>query len=250
MEDANYAAIAALEEQNWWYVARRDLLDRTLVGVGGALHALDIGCGVGANLEVLQRHCQRVTGVDLSGWAVRRCRRIHRGEVLRADVERLPFANSAFDLVTCLDVLEHVDDEVAVAEARRVLRPGGFVVLSVPAHRFLWNDNDELSHHRRRYSRKGLERLLAGWEIDALGYWCCLPFLPALGYSLWCRLSPPVGRRNNLERVPELVGRLFKSAVLAENRVRSVLLPPVGSSLFAVARRGPGDPAAARGGRA
>lgn len=249
MEEANYGAIAELQARNWWYATRRDLLERTVRGLHGPHHALDVGCGAGANLEVLQRHCRRVVGVDLSGWAVRWCRR-HRGEgVLQADLERLPFADCAFDLVTCMDVLEHVDDAVAVAEARRVLRPGGWLVLSVPAHRVLWSDNDDLSHHRRRYSRRRLEALVSGWEVGELGYWCFLPFLPALGYSLWCRISPPRGRRNNLERVPRLVGPLLWATVATENRVRRMLSPPFGTSLFAVVRRPLEGPTAACGGR-
>lgn len=236
MELGNTHRIALLEAGNWWYAARRDLLDRLLEGHGPFAHGLDLGCGVGANLPVLVRHCRRLVGLDPEPAAVAHARTRRVSEVVVGDATRLALGSQSVDLAACLDVFEHLDDRAAIAEVWRVLRGGGLLVATVPAHPHLWNENDDFSHHRRRYRRADLRRLLERFEILELGYWNFTSYLPTLGYALWRRRFP-TAPRNNLDAVPRLADRALRFAVGLENRWRRWVQPPTGTSLVAVARK-------------
>ena len=101
-------------------------------------------------------------GVDVSPDALAFCRRRGLQNVRLGEAERLPYEDGSFDLVTGLDVVEHLDDDLAgLREMRRVLRPGGYAFLFVPAFMFLWGVQDDISHHRRRYTLRGLQQTVA-----------------------------------------------------------------------------------------
>ena len=235
MEKTNYLAIARLQEDNWWYAARRSLIDRILSQRGPFECGLDLGCGLGGNLELLRRHCQRWQGVEPDAEAVEYCRQQGHESVFVGDATALEADDDSFDLVTCLDVLEHVDDDKAVDEIRRVLRPGGLLVVTVPAHRHLWNENDVYSQHLRRYSRRELVRRLEGFDQLDVSFWNLTTYLPMLGYALMRRVVP-AKPRNNLDAVPGLMNRPLSWALALENRLRGWLPTPTGTSLVALGR--------------
>ncbi len=243
MERTNYDTIARLEEANWWYSGRRDLLRRTLQPLAPFRRALDVGCGVGANLAVLSAYCGELVAIDSSPEAVRWCRERGFAAELGA-VGDLPFPSATFDLVTCLDVLEHVDDVPATEEIRRVLRPGGLLLVTVPAHPRLWNENDEIAHHRRRYRRCDLQRVLLGFSEVELSYWNFFMYVPMRAYSALRRRHPARVRKNNLLLVPEVANAPLKLLVRAENRLREWIRFPTGTSLVALARRSGAEPGA------
>src|SRR5205085_10711934 len=139
---------AELERSHVWVAGRRALVQRLLDRhrAGRVESAVDVGSGTGSFLEVLERYANEVVGIEPLV-------REGNGRMKPGDVQRLPFDAGSVDLVTALDVLEHVDDGSALAELRRVLRPGGLIVATVPAFRFLWSARDELAAHRRRYRR-------------------------------------------------------------------------------------------------
>ncbi len=118
---------------------------------------MDVGCGTGANLEMLSQF-GNPEGVDVSAEALKFCRQRGLRQVKQGAAEALPYESNSFDLVTGLDVVEHLDDDVAgLKEMRRVLRAGGRAVLFVPAFMFLWGVQDDISNHRRRYTMAGLK---------------------------------------------------------------------------------------------
>jgi SAM-dependent methyltransferase len=154
-----------VEEVHWWFRARREIIQAVLCAqqppVGARL--LDVGCGTGANLAALRDALQDadIVGLDPSDRAREVCKRRGFATIAAAATE-MPFGDATFDVVTALDVLEHVaDDGRAVTELQRVLRPGGIAIVTVPALPWLWGPHDERAHHRRRYLRSGLARLLA-----------------------------------------------------------------------------------------
>ena len=113
---------------------------------------LDVGCGTGANLEMLSEFGE-AEGVDVSAEALDFCRARGLENVKQGEAEHLPYEDESFDLVTGLDVVEHLDDDLAgLKEMRRVLRPDGRALLFVPAFMFLWGVQDDISNHRRRYT--------------------------------------------------------------------------------------------------
>ena len=168
MDNAAFAAEAAFEAHHWWFVGRRILFSRIIRKLGLSRNAaiLDVGTSTGTNLRMLRRMgFVDVTGLDQSEEAIRYCAEKGLGLVRRGDVCSLPFSDNSFDLVLATDVLEHVAaDTVAMAEIRRVVRPQGYALLTVPTFPLLWGLQDNVAHHLRRYR---LRELLA--KLQAAG---------------------------------------------------------------------------------
>ncbi len=242
MDEAFHPFERAVEDWHWWYSVRRDILDQFLARLPldpARAELLDVGCGTGGSSLVMSRY-GRVTGLDCSinSFRLSMDRPYAHRVVARAEV--LPFRDGAFDAVAALDVLEHLDDDVAGArELGRVLKPGGSVVIFVPAFQFLWGYNDEFSHHRRRYTRPQLVRVLeeAGLTVDDSGYFNLLLFLPMLTARLAERVSKDAVAKVEYNKQPSLLN----SALLRIFRMELPLLRraglPLGASVFAVARR-------------
>lgn len=241
MEQREFEAMLALDERHWWYRGRRRMLAALLQGFSPGRRVLDAGCGSGRTLDELARFGS-VKGVELNplGLAAAR-RRGHRVE--QAAVETLPFGEDSFDLVTCLDVIEHTDDDaVALRELRRVTRPGGHLVLSVPAHPRLWSRHDEVNGHRRRYSRRTLRAAAeaAGWQVERVTGFNVVYLAPAALLR--------IGRRDReagdseLELTPPRLDALLELPLRLEAALvrRGVDLPP-GLSLMAVLRQDEGQ---------
>ncbi len=186
MEQHTYAIMRRVEESHWWYVGRRGVIRGFLQSISPLLNAaaalregskatpeiLDVGCGTGANLELLSEF-GKASGVDVSAEAVAFCDARGLENVKQAVAEALPFEDGSFELVTSLDVIEHLDDDIAgLKEMRRVLRPDGRLLLVVPAFMFLWGVQDVVINHRRRYTLSQLRQavLEAGFEIERSSY--------------------------------------------------------------------------------
>lgn len=144
------------------------MLARALAGVEppNPARILDAGCGSGRNMVELAR-LGTVTGVELSETSVCLARARGVGEVIEGSVLEMPFEPDSFDLAVSLDVIEHLDQDLdALRELRRVVAPGGALLITVPAYEWLWSGHDEINHHYRRYTRRTLQRVAqqAGWE--------------------------------------------------------------------------------------
>jgi SAM-dependent methyltransferase len=181
MDPAAYEVVHDLEESHWFFVARRRILSRLLDEIlDGARNPriLDVGCGTGATMGFLERYGE-VTGVDISPQAVKYAREQGRARLCLADGAHLPFVEGSFDLVTALDLLEHLEQEpVGLGEMWRVLKKGGRLLAVVPAFAFLWSDFDKFSGHYRRYTSSELRDKVehAGFEITRLSYFNTLLF--------------------------------------------------------------------------
>ena len=156
------------EERHWWYRGRRKVLARVFAELGLPYPAriLDAGCGSGRNMVELAR-LGTVTGVELSGTSVALARERAVGEVIEGSVLDMPFETDSFELAVSLDVIEHLDQHLeALRELRRVVAPGGALLVTVPAYGWLWSGHDEINHHFRRYTRRSLQRVAqqAGWQ--------------------------------------------------------------------------------------
>jgi SAM-dependent methyltransferase len=220
MEDSELPAMLARDADHWWYRGRRRIvigeLDRLSPPSGARL--LDAGCGSGRTLDVLARF-GRVTGVDISPIAVRAARA--RGhDVREADILDMPLPDGRFDVVTCLDVLEHIrDDRRALAELLRVTRPGGAIVLTVPAYPSLWSSHDVANEHLRRYRRTTLRLLAADAECDFVRdtHFNAL-LLPPIAIVRRMLRRPDRGRarRSDLDLTPPRLDRVLELPLRAE----------------------------------
>jgi SAM-dependent methyltransferase len=238
-----FTTFAAVERTHWWFTARRDILllvTERNVAPGAAI--LDVGCGTGYFIEAVHDRYE-AWGIDPSPIAVRMCRERGLERVVQGTAYDLSSVGERrFDAVYFLDVIEHLDDDArALGEAKRVLRPGGVVVITVPAFKFLWSDHDVVNQHRRRYDRPGLAALLdkVGLKAERLTYFNFYLF----GLAGMDRLASRfLRRRVSAElRVPNpLINRLMGNTFRSERyRVAdSSRRPfPFGLSLLAVARK-------------
>jgi SAM-dependent methyltransferase len=155
------------EDRHWWYRGRRTVLAKMIdsLELPADARILDAGCGSGRNMVDLARR-GTVAGVELSETSVSLARERGVGEVVLGSVLEMPFADASFDLAVCLDVIEHLEDDVAaLRELRRVVAQGGRLLVTVPAYQWLWSGHDEVNHHHRRYTDGSLRRAAeqAGW---------------------------------------------------------------------------------------
>jgi SAM-dependent methyltransferase len=181
------------EDRHWWYRGRRTVLARAIANLGlpRPARVLDAGCGSGRNMIELAR-LGAVTGIELSQTSVSLARARLLGEVIEGSVLSMPFDSDSFDLAVSLDVIEHLDEDLdALRELRRVVAPGGFLLVTVPAYGWLWSGHDEINHHHRRYTRRSLQRVAeeAGWKQTRTTYFNSLLLPVAILLRALDRLS-------------------------------------------------------------
>ncbi len=230
-----------IEQNHWWFVGRRDLFARLLKGLPLPADArvLDLGCGTGANLRLLKENTTwRVTGLDYSGHALSYCAAKGLPPGVQSDACRLPFADASFDLLLLTDILEHVDDHLALAEVRRVLKPGGLALVAVPAFMSLWGLQDDVSHHLRRYRLGQLKRLLRGAGLRPKGgfYFNFFLFLPIfLARQVIRVLRLPLKSENEVNS--PLVNRVLTAVFGLDVRLAPWVHAPFGVSALVLADR-------------
>jgi SAM-dependent methyltransferase len=240
MEPHVYTTMAALEPQHWWFGARRQILCRaidTIVHPGDRL--LDVGCGTGFMLEALQSRYE-VWGLDPSANAIKLCRQRGLTRVTQGSWEDIP--SQTYDLIMFLDVLEHLsDDRQALDQAAQRLKPGGKLLITVPAYQFLWSQHDVAHHHYRRYRRGSLRRLLQsmGFTPFYLGYFNTTLFPLIAALRLKQRLVPPATATSDLALPPRWLNRSLHWLFAQERWLIPQVSLPFGVSVLAIAQKKP-----------
>ena len=245
MQQHTYAIMDEVEGSHWWFVGRRSILEsflqtivQSLKSNAQSLRILDVGCGTGANLEMLSQFGE-AEGVDVSDDALEFCR-LKGLKAQKGLAETLPYDDELFDLTTALDVVEHLDDDVAgLKEMYRVTKRGGYSLIFVPAFMWLWGVQDDISNHRIRYTKKEIvERLeTAGYTIERATYANWTFFAPILGGRVFMKLTgiKPESENNiNVSALNGLFGKLFG----AERFWLRNFNFPIGVSIVVVAKKG------------
>jgi len=239
MERLVYDRMAELDERHWWYRARREVLAALIRRIARPpvdAQILEIGCGTGHNLPMLAGF-GHVDALELDdearGFAEKRLGR----EIMRAPLPELAgVPDQSYDLIGTFDVIEHIDDDrAALASIAAKLKPAGKFVMTVPAHTWMWSAHDVVNHHKRRYSKRSLRKLIIGspLRLESLGYFNSLLFPAAVAERL---VSKARGKEEADLRLPSapLNTALERTFAAERHLIGRVPMPP-GLSLYAVA---------------
>ncbi|MBI2048135.1 MAG: class I SAM-dependent methyltransferase [Parcubacteria group bacterium] len=247
MELKEYKNLAERESFFWWNVGRRRILEDALKRhvASSHLEILDVGCGPGGNILFLKKF-GNVTGIDSSKEALSFAATQGFLKTVESGGEKLPFPDQSFDLVSILDVLEHMDsDEQALGEIFRVLKTEGLLLLTVPAYMWMWSEHDEALHHKRRYGYKELRKKIinAGFSIEEMSYFV-IPSIPFRVLKLCVGKLKSVFSKNKDKTLktddvilPPFLNSLFIVWLTVERYVMKLLPLPFGSSLLVVAEK-------------
>ena len=244
MREDIYRSMFEVEDRHWWYSAKRKIivsLLRRYLPAGRASEpprVADVGCGCGRLLEELSA-ARRCVGLDSSPLAVEFC--LKRGLDAKSGrlPDNVPLEQGAFDAVILSDVLEHIDDDAAAAgAAAKLVRPGGIIIVTVPAYPFLFTSWDEAHGHKRRYTKAGLMRALAatGLAVELLSYYNTFLFPAAVAGRAAKKILGIPGTAELALPPPWLNAPLY-AIFASERHLLGRIWLPWGLSLIAVLRR-------------
>ena len=246
MKPEEYQVMYDVERSNWWYVGMRSIFLSLLDGhyqAGSDLKILDAGCGTGAMLSHLTSYGQ-VVGVDISSEAIRLARKrdVQGCELTQSSLTDLPFEDGAFDLVTSFDVICGIDDYgPAFQELSRVLRPGGRVVINLPAYNPLLSEHDLAVHNKRRYTKaditKEAERVGLTVERVAHANTLLFPIAAAVRVVKKVPAKSASEARSDLRILPPVINRSLAQVLFLERRLLQKVDLPFGLSVICVARK-------------
>ncbi|MBA3676053.1 MAG: class I SAM-dependent methyltransferase [Sphingosinicella sp.] len=238
MERVVYDRMAELDGLHWWYRARREILARLIerrIALPKDARILEIGCGTGHNMLMLRRF-GAVDAIEIDPAARALASQRLGKPVGDAPLPKLPgVEDGAYDLVAILDVLEHVGpDREALESIARKLKPGGRILITVPAHPWMWSAHDVVNHHQRRYTMKTLKSVIgrAGLKLDMVSYFNSLLFPLAAAARLAGRIT---GNKDSDDKLPPRpVNRLFEYLFGLERHVIGRVSLTPGVSLVAI----------------
>lgn len=241
MEEIIYHKTATFEDKHWWFIGRRRLVQEVLDGLfpSGSAQILEVGCGTGGNLSLLSRYGQ-VYGMELDETARQYALRRNLAPILPGCLpDDIPFHGRLFDLIVLTDVLEHVEeDELSLQRLHLRLKPGGYILITVPAFPFLWSVHDDLHHHKRRYTKSNLSAIVKRTKFDIiiLSYINFFLFLPITLLRLYNRLKN-IKNSDDLEMPRPWVNKfLAKLFSLERYFLKKNVSLPFGVSLLLVGR--------------
>ncbi len=250
MLDHEYDTMREVEDGYWWYQVLRHITTNeisTLAASRERLKLLDAGCGTGGTFAWIARSHPGfdLHGVDLSPLALEHTKRRGFENMMASSVETLPYPDDSFDGLISLDVLYHegLDEEKALAEFFRVLKPNGFLILNLPAFEMLRGRHDIAVGGARRYTANQISHSMVrhGFRIGKIHYWNAWLFVPVL---LWRRFTLLITRdddsdvKSDLRPMAPFLSRALHWIGLLDAKISATLGLPFGTSVFSVALKG------------
>lgn len=237
-----YANLYDTEENHWWHRAKRELVGYF---IKNNIHTpspviLDVGCGTGKNMEAFGTF-GRTVGLDSSKTAIEYCKKRGLATAVLGSAENMPFSSNKIDIVTALDVIEHIDEHRGLLEIARVLKPGGTLICAVPAFMWLWSEWDVALHHKKRYTKHELINAVekAGLEVAKCSYAYSFLVLPVFIIRsikrMWKRKNSSYDSDFNINN------RLINIILLFLARLEHILIKmyhvPFGTSVLCIAKK-------------
>ena len=239
MERIVYDRMAELDERHWWYRARREILGDLIerkIALPRDARILEVGCGTGHNLPMLKRF-GRVDAIEVDAAARAMASKRLGHAVMDSPLPALPgISDRSYDLIAILDVIEHIDEDLrGLKSLSDKLKPGGRILITVPAFPWMWSAHDVVNHHKRRYTRRTLRKLVegAGLKLEMMSWFNSLLFPLAAAARLAGRIT---GKEESDDKLPPApVNALFETIFRLERYAVGRLPFPPGVSLVAIA---------------
>lgn len=223
MQDEFIEELSEIEESNWWHEGRRKILQDTIENLIMNVKSpkiLDVGCGTGGTSNVFLKFGSLV-GVDFSFSALKLASKKGLENIFRSTLTNIPLQDKTFDIITALDVIEHVkDDAIVLLEIKRLMKYTGYLIITVPAFQFLWSEHDVALSHYRRYNISTLTKVLidSGFEIVRISYFVSFIFPPYALYRIFTRNSINKEKPRTVKRtLPTFINNLLGKLMSIEN---------------------------------
>jgi len=245
----NFEFLFEMEQHHFWHKGRREIIHALLRRIHhnrlSDIAMIEIGCGNGSVLQFLKSKGINIEGGDLFLEALQFCRKRTGVPLYQLDALNTPFADGQYDVVGLFDVIEHIDDDKALLkEMYRICKPGGRIILTVPANKWLWSYFDVISCHKRRYRKKELYQKLrrAGFVVEKISFYVFFLFPMFFFYRILKNMRHPsddedLSSRVEVQTIP-FINEIFLSTLRLEKLLIKQVNLPVGTSLLAIARKG------------
>lgn len=237
-----YRIFFEMQKKHWWFVTKKeivlDFIDRYLSG-NADRQVLDIGCGSGLMLNALE-DVGEAFGMDMSDDAISFSKEIFDGNVKKGSLpNQIPYEEDFFDLITALDVVEHIEQDVdSLRVIRSLLTPSGKAVITVPAYMFLWSAFDDMNEHKRRYTLTELNAKLeaAGFTVDKISYYNTLLFPIVFVVRMLNNILKRDGS-SDLDMPGKFLNAVLRKIFGIEKHLLKFVNLPFGVSIIAVVRK-------------
>lgn len=243
MHDKLIDELSSFAEENWWHQGRRKILCdmmKKMVGNKQDKQILDVGCGPGGTSSHFLEF-GKVIGMDSSISAIKHALKKRLDDVFISTIDSQPIQGEIFDIITALDVIEHIkDDSKALIELKRIMKKDGVIIITVPAFQFLWSERDIALSHFRRYTIDSLTRTLSesGFRVMRISYFFSFVFplffiQRALNGFKVSKKKP----KNIVIRFPNTINNLLNKLMSIENLLLKKFNLPFGTSIICIAKR-------------